>query len=54
MVQDLLGGERSLFRGWPPPPSEAVKQWEYTPTLLNCSPVEVKMGVTVSFTPKQQ
>ena len=32
--------------------SEAVRQWEYTPTLLNCTPVEVKMGVSVSFAPK--
>jgi TonB family protein len=33
--------------------SEAVKQWEYTPTLLNCVPVEAKVGITVSFTPKE-
>ena len=29
---------------------EAVKQWEYTPTLLNGVPVPVIMTVTVSFT----
>jgi TonB family protein len=32
---------------------EAVKQWQYTPTLLNCAPVDVRMGVSVTFTPKQ-
>lgn len=31
---------------------EAVKQWQYTPTLLNCAPVDVRMTVTVTFTPK--
>jgi TonB family protein len=29
---------------------EAVKQWEYTPTLLNGAPVPVLMTVTVNFT----
>ena len=29
---------------------EAVKQWEYTPTLLNGVPVPVIMTVTVNFT----
>ena len=28
---------------------EAVKQWEYMPTLLKGVPVEVVMNVTVSF-----
>jgi TonB family protein len=32
---------------------EAVKQWQYTPTLLNCVPVDVRVGVSVTFTPKQ-
>ena len=32
---------------------ESVKQWKYTTTLLNCTPIEVRMGVTVSFVPKQ-
>jgi TonB family protein len=32
---------------------ESVKQWKYTPTLLNCAPIEVRMGVSVTFTPKQ-
>jgi protein TonB len=29
---------------------EAVRQWEYTPTLLNGVPVPVIMTVTVNFT----
>jgi protein TonB len=29
---------------------EAVRQWRYTPTLLNGQPVEVIMTVTVTFT----
>lgn len=29
----------------------AIKQWRYTPTLLNGDPVPVIMTVTVSFTP---
>jgi TonB family protein len=32
--------------------TESVKQWKYTSTLLNCAPVDVRMGVTVTFTPK--
>jgi len=28
---------------------EAVRKWEYTPTLLNGEPVSVLMTVTVSF-----
>jgi TonB family protein len=28
----------------------AVSQWEFSPTFLNCEPVEVRMFVTVSFT----
>ena len=27
----------------------AVRQWEYTPTLLNCRPIEVPMSVLVAF-----
>lgn len=30
---------------------EAIRQWRYTPTLLNGRPVPVIMTVTVSFTP---
>jgi len=32
---------------------DAVRQWEYTPTLLNNVPVAVIMTVTVQFTPQQ-
>jgi TonB family protein len=28
---------------------EAVRQWEFTPTLLNCVPVDVNMRVTLTF-----
>jgi protein TonB len=27
----------------------AVTQWQFTPTYLNCEPIEVQMYVTVSF-----
>ena len=29
--------------------STAIRQWEFTPTLLNCVPVEVPMTIRVSF-----
>ena len=28
---------------------EAVRQWEFSATLLNCTPIEVRMHVTVNF-----
>jgi TonB family protein len=28
---------------------EAVRQWQFTSTVLNCLPIEVKMNVTVNF-----
>jgi hypothetical protein len=28
---------------------EAVQQWEFDPTLLNCEAVDVRMSVTVDF-----
>jgi TonB family protein len=31
----------------------AVSQWLFTPTLLNCVPIDVKMNVTVTFRPGQ-
>lgn len=31
----------------------AVSQWEFTPTLLNCEAVEVRMFVTISFSAEQ-
>ena len=33
---------------------DAVKQWEFTTTFLNCTPVEVQMRVTVNFVPGQR
>ena len=32
---------------------EAVGLWQFTSTLLNCQPIEVKMKVTVSFAVEQ-
>jgi TonB family protein len=29
--------------------TDAVRQWEFTPTILNCTPIEVRMTVTASF-----
>ena len=31
--------------------TEAVRQWQFSPTLLNCAPVNVNMHVLVSFRP---
>jgi protein TonB len=31
--------------------SAAIRQWEFTPTLLNCVAVEVPMKITVTFKP---
>jgi TonB family protein len=31
----------------------AVRQWEFTPTFLNCVPVEVNMNVSVMFKAQQ-
>src|SRR5262245_10737582 len=31
---------------------EAVRQWQYSTTLLNCTPTEVRMKVTTNFTVK--
>ena len=28
---------------------DAVRQWTFTPTLLNCTPIAVKMKVTINF-----
>jgi TonB family protein len=30
----------------------AVRQWEFTPTLLNCAAIEVRMSVLVAFQPR--
>ena len=32
---------------------DAVRQWEFSSTLLNCLPIEVHMNVSVSFSKKQ-
>lgn len=29
--------------------TDAVRQWEFTPTILNCTPIEVRMNVTAAF-----
>jgi TonB family protein len=29
--------------------AEAVQQWQFGPTLLNCVPIDVRMKVTVTF-----
>jgi TonB family protein len=29
--------------------AEAVRQWEFTPTILNCTPIDVRMKVTANF-----
>lgn len=31
---------------------DAIRQWRFTPTLLNCEPVEVEMSVAVRFQPE--
>jgi protein TonB len=41
----VLGGQAMLQEA----ALSAVKQWQYTPTLLNGVPVEVIMNVTVHF-----
>ena len=33
--------------------SNAIRRWEFTPTLLNCIAIEVPMQITVSFKPAQ-
>jgi len=32
--------------------SEAVRQWQFSVTRLNCEPIEVKMTVTADFVPQ--
>jgi TonB family protein len=31
--------------------TEAVRQWKFTPTLLNCVPVDMRINVTAAFVP---
>ena len=33
--------------------TDAVRQWEFTPTYLNCTPIEVRMKVTLNFVPQR-
>jgi TonB family protein len=35
--------------GLVPSAIDAVRQWEFTSTLLNCIPIEVQMNVSISF-----
>jgi len=44
-VQNVRGPHQALELG----AADAVRQWEFTPTLLNCEAVEVNMRVTVNF-----
>jgi TonB family protein len=32
--------------------ADAVRQWEFTPTILNCTPVDVRMNITANFVVK--
>lgn len=56
---DANGAVESVRATAPAPPEfeaaavAAVRQWEFTPTLLNCEPVAVTMFVTVSFRPER-
>ena len=29
--------------------TDAVRQWDFTPTLLNCQPIDIEVGVTITF-----
>jgi len=51
LVQDikLMSGSISLF----PATVSAIRQWRYTPTLLNKKPVQVQRDVTIEFRPPQ-
>ena len=33
---------------------DAVRAWQFTPTWLNCDPIDVEMTVTVTFRPERQ
>ena len=47
-VRDVRGPHPALARRR----SNAVRAWEFTPTLLNCEAIEVEMRVTVNFSPR--
>lgn len=44
-IRNLKGPHADLTRA----AAEAVRQWQYSSTLLNCEPIEVGMNVTVNF-----
>lgn len=44
-VTDLDGGDVLLQQA----AADAVRQWQFTPTLLNCEPIDVEMHVTTRF-----
>ena len=44
-VQDIVASHPDLEA----PAVEAVRDWKFTATLLNCEPIEVEMTVTVNF-----
>jgi protein TonB len=51
--QDGSMQEIKVVSGHPmlaPAAMEAVRQWQYKPTLLNGQPVEVSTEVTINFT----
>jgi TonB family protein len=33
--------------------TEAVREWQFTPTLLNCAPIAVNIGITVTYQREQ-
>jgi len=51
VVQDikLMSGSTSLF----PATITAIRQWRYTPTLMNQKPVQAQQDVTIEFRPPQ-
>lgn len=46
-VENLAGGDTALQNA----AADAVRQWQYSQTLLNCEPIPVRMKVTVNFRP---
>jgi len=44
----LVSGDSNLGQA----AADAIRQWEFSPTYLNCTPVEVHMGVTANFVAK--
>jgi TonB family protein len=48
-VKNVTGGDALLQRA----AEDAVRQWQYSQTLLNCQPTAVHMKVTVNFSAKR-